>query len=35
MWIHRKDGTRECVSGSFPVPILDGQIINLDQIFED
>ena len=35
MWIHRKDGTRELRSGSFPVALLNGQIIDLDQILED
>jgi len=35
MWIHRKDGTRELRSGCFPVALLGGQMIDLDQIFED
>ena len=28
------DGTRELCSGSFPVPLLKGQMIDLDQILE-
>ena len=35
MWIHRKDGTRELKSGCFPAALLNGQMIDLDQILGD